>query len=100
MSSKYNKSEAEIYREFEEEEIAEERQYKESLIARDENFQRELLNKKLESMDKLSNSISNLASSIIQQRPTPIINIFIDKDTAPENVIKLISEANNSLNSL
>lgn len=100
MSSKYNKSEAEIYKEFEEAELAEERTYQEALITRDENFQRELLNKKLESMDKLSNSISNLASSIIQQRPTPIINIFIDKDTAPENITKVIGEVNNSLNSL
>lgn len=99
MSSEY-KSEAQIYKEFEDAEIAEERQYQESLITREENFQREQLNKKLESMNKLSDSIANLASSLVNQKRAPVINIFVDKDTAPENIIKLISEANNSLNSL
>ena len=100
MSSKYNKSEAEIYKEIEDAELAEERSYQEALITREENFRRELLNKKLESMDRLSNSISNLASSLVQQKSAPIINIFIDKDTAPENITKVIGEVNNSLNSL
>ena len=100
MSSKYNKSEAEIYKEFEDAEIAEERSYQEGLITREENFKRELLAKKLESINKLSDSICNLASSLVCQKPAPIINIFIDKDTAPENISKVISEINNSTNNL
>ena len=100
MSDKYNKSEAQIYKEFEDAEIAEERAYQESLITREENFQRELLDKKLESMNKLSESIASLASSLVARKITPVINVFVDKETAPENVIKLIEQANNSLNSL
>lgn len=99
MSNVY-KSEAQIYKEFEDAEIAEVRAYQESLITREENFQRELLNKKLESMNKLSESIANLASSLVTRKATPVINVFVDKETTPENVIKLIEQANNSLNSL
>lgn len=68
---------------------------REALLVREENFQRELLDKKLKQVENLSNSILHLAQSI-SEASRPTINIYLSQNTSPEeieNIVKKISDA-------
>lgn len=66
------------------------RERQDELIERSENFQLKLLNKQLEVVSKLSDSILSLATSIAKQPPTVNINLYLDKDTDPKNIAEII----------
>lgn len=89
-------SESEVYSEYEEREKEKARKERDALLDRKEKFERELLDKKLKSIDKLSESISNLASNLLNRVSSPIINIIVDKDTP---IDELVNQINKSLNS-
>ena len=61
------------------------------LIERDEKFQMKIEDKRLSSINNLSNSISNLALAIAN-KPTQVINIFLGADTSSDKIIDIVNK--------
>ena len=82
---KYNASkplsESEIYTNAERCEEVRKQKERDKLLDRQEAFQREQLERKLQSIDKLSDSIYLLASAITSYKSIPCINIYTNSDT-------------------
>lgn len=71
------KRESEIYAEAEEWERQKEIETRMIFVEREEQFQERMLNKKLQSMDNLSNAILQLAYAMANPtRNSPVINIY------------------------
>lgn len=98
MSFYKGETEAEIYGDFEDRAEMEQREYHEGLISREEAFREKQLEKQLSALTALSNSISELAKGLINQKPAPTINIFIDKDSSSENINNIFNILAKTLN--
>ncbi len=83
-----NKKLSDAYRDYEDCEHGKLLKERDELITREENFQREQLERKLKSIDNLANSLLILATSLTEKcnNNAPIINIYIDKDISPEKL--------------
>ena len=89
-----NMNESQLMKEFNDREHEKELQEKMKFLDREENFRRELLESKLKSIDKLSESVSSLVSALVNQKSGPTINIYIDSSTNPENMKDLMKQVN------
>lgn len=69
-----------------------ERKYQEQLIKDDRDFQREIIQLKLEKLDNLAISISQLAESISNKKPPITINIFTNENTTPEQLEQIVAK--------
>lgn len=85
-------SEADVYANAERAEKEARDKERDMLLDREEAFQREILGKKLASIDKLSESICTLALAIEGYKPAPRISINIDPNTTPENLKAMMEE--------
>lgn len=85
---------SDMYAEYEEYEHEKSAQERNELLMRKENFEREQLDKKLKSIDSLTNSILLLANSLIMSssNDTPIINLYLDKNTSPDRLNTILDQ--------
>lgn len=85
------KKESEVYAEAEEWERQKEIETKMVFVEREEQFQERMLNKKLQSMDNLSNAILQLAYAMANSaRNSPVINIYAG-NTPVEEMKQIVS---------